>query len=91
MDYTRPDGLVARTDTSTPCRCERPDCEWTEQDDIQRDLHLSPLHLVQEEDFKADPGKLLMLRFEDKVYQYQLIVDEHGTIVDQKKCPVPRG
>ena len=55
LDYTRPDGLVARTD------------------------------------FKAGPGKLLMLRFEDKVYQYQLIVDEHGTIVDQKKCPVPRG
>jgi hypothetical protein len=35
--YTRPDGLIARTDTSTPCRCGRPDCGWTEADDIQRD------------------------------------------------------
>lgn len=37
-DYTRRDGLIARTDTSTPCRCGRPDCEWVEGDDKERDL-----------------------------------------------------
>ena len=36
-DYVRPDGLVARTDQSTPCRCGKPDCAWTERDDNQRD------------------------------------------------------
>ena len=37
-DYTRPDGLTARTDTTTPCRCGQPDCDWTEANDKERDL-----------------------------------------------------
>jgi hypothetical protein len=36
-DYIRPDGLTARTDTTTPCRCGQPGCEWTEADDKGRD------------------------------------------------------
>jgi hypothetical protein len=36
-DYVRPDGLVARIDTTTPCRCGKPDCAWTEADDSKRD------------------------------------------------------
>jgi hypothetical protein len=33
----RPDGLVTRPDTTTPCRCGQAGCQWTEADDIQRD------------------------------------------------------
>ena len=42
------------------------------------------------EDLKSDPGTQILIRFEDEVYRYQLVVDENGTILDQKKCPVPR-
>lgn len=37
-EYTDSQGLVRRTDTSTPCRCGRPDCEWTEAQDKERDM-----------------------------------------------------
>lgn len=36
-DYLRPDGLVARTDLSTTCRCGNPSCTWTQTDDDERD------------------------------------------------------
>jgi hypothetical protein len=36
-DYQRSDGLIARTDTTTSCRCGQVDCSWTEANDIERD------------------------------------------------------
>jgi hypothetical protein len=37
-DYTRADGLTARTDTTTSCRCGQLRCGWTEAEDKERDL-----------------------------------------------------
>lgn len=49
-EYVRDDGLVARTDMSTPCRCGRPDCDWTEADDIQRDRMETAQRINEAED-----------------------------------------
>lgn len=52
-DYQRPDGLIARSDTSTPCRCGDPQCKWTEADDIQRDRMEAAQRINDTEDILA--------------------------------------